>query len=239
MFIKTLGGNIMKKSKKGLIALLATLVIGFAGVGIASEFINWGGEDNIDAIYQAVDDLDSQLTLRKRDLKKAEGEVKSAKDKLNEAISEKEVAANDLQALNQELQEKLVEIEIINVDLDATKNQVTERDAIISDKEKKVERQAELLQQYANALENTSEKVTILDERIKNYIKEVDNKELALKQSQAEVSQLTAEKEALLNENQALKASQTDTEAKLEKALNDVDMLRKHVENKVIEQANE
>ena len=43
--------------------------------------------------------------------------------------------------LNQELQEKLVEIEIINVDLDATKNQVTERDAIISDKEKKVERQ--------------------------------------------------------------------------------------------------
>lgn len=141
--------------------------------------------------------------------------------------------------LNQELQEKLVEIEIINVDLDATKNQVTERDAIISDKEKKVERQAELLQQYANALENTSEKVNILDERIKNYIKEVDNKELALKQSQAEVSQLTAEKEALLNENQALKASQTDTEAKLEKALNDVDMLRKHVENKVIEQANE
>ncbi|UQF70918.1 hypothetical protein M2901_09190 [Vagococcus lutrae] len=141
--------------------------------------------------------------------------------------------------LNQELQEKLVEIEIINVDLDATKNQVTERDAIISDKEKKVERQAELLQQYANALENTSEKVNILDERIKNYIKEVDNKEFALKQSQAEVSQLTAEKEALLNENQALKASQTDTEAKLEKALNDVDMLRKHVENKVIEQANE
>ena len=60
-----------------------------------------------------------------------------------------------------------------------------------------------------------------------------------MKQSQAEVSQLTAEKEALLNENQALKASQTDTEAKLEKALNDVDMLRKHVENKVIEQANE
>ena len=123
--------------------------------------------------------------------------------------------------------------------MDATKNQVTERDAIISDKEKKVERQAELLQQYANALANTSEKVNILDERIKNYIKEVDNKELALRQSQAEVSQLTAEKEALLNENQALKASQTDTEAKLEKALNDVDMLRKHVENKVIEQANE
>lgn len=230
----------MKKMKKSLVALGAILVIGAGGGVIASQVLNWGGEDNIDEIYQAVDALDSQLTVKKRDLATAKSEARSTKNELEKAKENHKNALAELNSINSEMKEHVETLAVLQEDLKATQAQVGERDVLLQEKQDKLNDYVALLTQYSEnnkqTLIDAQERIDAAETTINELEKELISKQEQTKLAHAQVDSLTMEKQSLETENTSLKESNSDTQAKLDKALNDVAQLQAYAENKVYEQ---
>lgn len=230
----------MKKIKKSLVILGAILVIGTGGAVIASQVINWGGEDNINDIYQAVDALDSQLTIKKRDLASANNEVRSTKDELDKAKANHKNALAELNSINSEMTEHVETLAVLQEDLKATQAQVGERDILLQEKQDKLNDYVALLTQYSEnnkqTLIDAQERIDAAEATINELEQELTSKQEQTKLAYTQVETLTQEKQSLETENTSLRESNSDTQAKLDKALNDVAQLQAYAENKVYEQ---
>ena len=230
----------MKKMKKSLVALGAILVIGTGGGVIASQVLNWGGEDNIDEIYQAVDALDSQLTVKKRDLATAKSEARSTKNELEKAKENHKNALAELNSINSEMKGHVETLAVLQEDLKATKAQVGERDVLLQEKQDKLNDYVALLTQYSEnnkqTLIDAQERIDAAEATINELEQELTSKQEQTKLAYTQVETLTQEKQSLETENTSLRESNSDTQAKLDKALNDVAQLQAYAENKVYEQ---
>lgn len=222
----------MKKWQKAAVAGAAILTM--SGVG-ASTFVNWGGEDNIDEIYRSVDHLDSMLTLKERARKEAKAEATRFEEQLKALEGEYNQNKEVVDSIKQELDLRQEHITLLENDLANYQGQIGTKDEDIARLQTTIEKQKTQLKEYAdahkNTLEQSQERINILESELVELREEHDNKLAYYEGLENEVASLNKQKDELQAENNRLNASNDENAEKLAKALNDVQDLEAYIKS--------